>query len=1155
MRKKILLSIVFSPFILVGTLLIAGYFLIATEAGTQWLLKQSLLVLPNVQIEGVEGRLIDEFMIQHIHYVTCNKENELNNIRVKWRPGKLINKIVELDDVSLGSANINGCDDEDPLIFPEKISLPVKITVKMFELNDVTLANKGQHIDQIKGSFELANNEFDIQNLLIRVDQFQAVTSLSGELTTPFMSTGELSWKFDDENKTAWQGKLAFTGSIDEIQGEHLLLEPLQINSTVSVYAPLQQLKVSVQNRWKSISLPIGQAPQITLQNGEFDIEGDLSLVTYHLNSNAKNQHLPSLAVVKLNGTANQELISIAELQINSNQGAIAANGHINLKPDLKASLSIQGKQFNPQFFVAEMPGKLDFNADVNASRSEKAISAAIDLKSLTGKLRDYDVKGFGKIYYLPDSVQAEKFNLVIGENTLKVNGKFGVDNNKADFILVANNLTQLHPKLSGQIQGEGNFKGAIKSPIISTKLNAENIKFNDLVSVAKISIDGDVNIFGNQSSNAKIQASNIIIKENIIDAVNLVATGSQMNHQVDLKIQGEEIESTFNLTGQYDNLQWQGSINQLMIKAPTFGNWNLANKSDVQYGAQGIALSQVCLRNEGSSVCMDGQSDDKGNWHSQGKLSNFPLQQLVNNSKDKFTIDGVGQLAYRLQGNGTDYSGDIKVYTNNITLRSPFFENHDESLYIQQFELLGDIRPELSKLDLKVAMDKGQLSGFTHVENIHDREKAYIKRSNFTAEFPSIKFLNAFIPNLFIKEGFLKAHAELHGFVKRPEIVSDVNLAGLAFYIPDLGTEYTQGEISSTSDGLNNFNIKGSLQSQKGKLGISGKLKYQDKLSYSVDLQGESFQVLHLPDKSLMLSPNLVIEGDTSNININGEVNIPSAKLVLKELPKGTVRKSNDEILVSELDDETDLQDNKKFNVAGKIQLNFGDDVHFRGKGIRTDLAGDLLVRFGSKKTPSGQGVLKFNNATYQVLGQTLDISSGKMLFAGPISNPELDVKVTRTTKDITAGMKIEGTVEKPQTRVFSNPVMSDGNALSYLISGRPLNEASGSQNALIAKAALSLGVDNSASLTQQIASTVGLDEVNISGDGDGDGDGDGLESTSLVLGKYLSPKLYVSYAYGLFSSVGTVGFDYQLTRKISVEAESGEGQSIDLLYTIERE
>ncbi len=47
---------------------------------------------------------------------------------------------------------------------------------------------------------------------------------------------------------------------------------------------------------------------------------------------------------------------------------------------------------------------------------------------------------------------------------------------------------------------------------------------------------------------------------------------------------------------------------------------------------------------------------------------------------------------------------------------------------------------------------------------------------------------------------------------------------------------------------------------------------------------------------------------------------------------------------------------------------------------------------------------------------------------------------------------------------------------------------------------------------------------------------------------------QLYVSYAHGLFTSVGTVGFNYQFTKRVSVEAKSGENQAVDLIYTIER-
>ncbi|MGD9662652.1 MAG: translocation/assembly module TamB domain-containing protein, partial [Porticoccaceae bacterium] len=57
----------------------------------------------------------------------------------------------------------------------------------------------------------------------------------------------------------------------------------------------------------------------------------------------------------------------------------------------------------------------------------------------------------------------------------------------------------------------------------------------------------------------------------------------------------------------------------------------------------------------------------------------------------------------------------------------------------------------------------------------------------------------------------------------------------------------------------------------------------------------------------------------------------------------------------------------------------------------------------------------------------------------------------------------------------------------------------------------------------------------------------------SSLVVGKYLSSKLFVSYIQNLFSPQGSFALQYQIGDKLGLKAESGETQSIDLLYRIE--
>jgi translocation and assembly module TamB len=58
----------------------------------------------------------------------------------------------------------------------------------------------------------------------------------------------------------------------------------------------------------------------------------------------------------------------------------------------------------------------------------------------------------------------------------------------------------------------------------------------------------------------------------------------------------------------------------------------------------------------------------------------------------------------------------------------------------------------------------------------------------------------------------------------------------------------------------------------------------------------------------------------------------------------------------------------------------------------------------------------------------------------------------------------------------------------------------------------------------------------------------------TSLVLGKYLSPRLYVSYGISLAESINTLKLRYSLNDRWTIRSEVGEARSADLVYTIEK-
>ncbi|HRF45840.1 MAG TPA: translocation/assembly module TamB domain-containing protein, partial [Candidatus Competibacteraceae bacterium] len=169
----------------------------------------------------------------------------------------------------------------------------------------------------------------------------------------------------------------------------------------------------------------------------------------------------------------------------------------------------------------------------------------------------------------------------------------------------------------------------------------------------------------------------------------------------------------------------------------------------------------------------------------------------------------------------------------------------------------------------------------------------------------------------------------------------------------------------------------------------------------------------------------------------------------------------------------------------------------------------------------------------------------------SSPLDNPGLDLRVARQTQSasdpITAGAQIRGTLKKPQMTLFSEPKMPDADVLSYLVLGRS-PQSGGSESALLFKAASAMGLGSGA-LTKSLGDAFGLDSLQL-----GSGSGD-RKDTSLMLGKYLSPDLYVGYGVGLLNAVNTFNVKYRISKRLMFESNSSAvGAGADLIYTIER-
>jgi translocation and assembly module TamB len=265
----------------------------------------------------------------------------------------------------------------------------------------------------------------------------------------------------------------------------------------------------------------------------------------------------------------------------------------------------------------------------------------------------------------------------------------------------------------------------------------------------------------------------------------------------------------------------------------------------------------------------------------------------------------------------------------------------------------------------------------------------------------------------------------------------------------------------------------------------------------------------------------------------------VPDAKIEPKDL-NGAVRASSDEVIVgSETEDPT-----KRFEVVTAITLSLGDHVSIDTSGLTGRLTGNITVRSGYDAVTRATGELSVEEGKYRAYAHNMDIRHGRLIFTGgPVDDPGIDISAVRKFPDVTAGVNVRGTLLQPRLSFFSEPSLAQAEIVSLLLSGS-LSTTPTRQNGAAGNTAL---VQGGAMLAAELGQHVGIQEV-------------GVESnlltndTSVVLGRYLSPRLYVGYGVSLTQQLNTLKLRYSLGDHWVVRTEVGQARGADLVYTIDK-
>lgn len=340
---------------------------------------------------------------------------------------------------------------------------------------------------------------------------------------------------------------------------------------------------------------------------------------------------------------------------------------------------------------------------------------------------------------------------------------------------------------------------------------------------------------------------------------------------------------------------------------------------------------------------------------------------------------------------------------------------------------------------------------------------------------------------------------------------------------------------------------LAGRVTSGDGQITLNGTTSEEGTLNVSVE--GKNVLAANIPGAHVIIAPDVDLVRTRERMTVGGTVTIVRADVDLSKLPRtGNVQRASPDVVVIDDPEDDAVENSRRTPLEARVNVVLGENVHLAGFGLDASVSGRLLVTEVQDEPTTASGELRVSG-TYKAYGQDLTIEQGRLLFAGQaITDPQLNLTATRRVDTVTAKLIVTGSAQKPLLEVSSDPPMPQTQALSYLVTGKPLNEVGQREGDLVQSAARSLGGAAGNFLAKGLGRRLGIDQIGIEESAE-------IGGSAFTIGQYLSPRLYLSYGVGLFEPGEVVTLRYRISDRISLEAIQGTlSQRAGINFRLER-
>lgn len=908
----------------------------------------------------------------------------------------------------------------------------------------------------------------------------------------------------------------------------------------------LADLNFAVEGHWQDLVWPLIGPPQVQSPRGQVRALGTPDDYAFDLSTEVQGPDIPP-GRWQLKGAGSTEALEQLTLNGRVLGGELNADLQARWLPTVSWSGRITASDIQPGQQWPDLPGRLALALQSQGQLTDAGIDAGVELEQLSGTLRGQAIDGSGRVMVAGEQVTIDGLTLTAGSARLAVSGELA-ERWDIDWSLQVDSLAKLLPDIRGRINSEGSLTGTPAAPRAEFTLQVADLAAAGQ-RIEALNGSGLVDLSGAAASKLEFSGRGLDVGGQRFQRLTLNGSGTPAEHALQAALAGELGQFALALNGGVQETRWSGRLTGLSLEKTLAGDWRLAEPVAISADPTAARLGDLCLQSRPTRLCVSGDWSESAGVNAQLRLDDLTPARFAQWLPDTLGIETQldATATARVPPDGA-FQAEATLQLAAGQLRF-LAEGNPITVPLRASTLTVNATPRLATTSARIDLGTfGQLNAEMRVIEPTGQPRL---DGRIQAAIDDLTLVEQFAPQVEKVQGRIVADLGVRGDPARPDITGSVQLVDAGLVAPVAGIEVTDMELTVSGAGAGTLAINGGLRSGPGRLQITGSI---DPATQSVDVRinGEQFQIVNTREIQAQIAPDLAIAVADGSVRVAGQVQIPQANIAPPDLPPSGVGVSGDVVIVRGAEGETLTPVERTAQALFvKVRVILGDEVWVDVGDFQGRLVGDLLVEQTPQLAPRATGSIGVATGTYKVYGQELNIERGQVLFSGgPVDNPGLDLRVAREVEadDVTAGVNISGTLRNPQLKLFSEPAMPDTSILSYLIFGRAPDSRAGSESQLLLRLAASLSAGGGNLFTGRIAEAAGLDTLEFES-------GETVQQTSLLLGKYLTPDLYVGYGIGLFERVNSFNIRYQLSKRLSLESRSSaESMGADLIYTIER-